>query len=203
MVIDYIKKTFDELPIPKERRELINLPNSITMLRILIIPVLFLLLLRPGRILSLVIAVLFLLAALTDLLDGYVARRYQMVTKTGMLLDPIADKIIINTAMILMIPIGRIPAWIVALIVMRDFVVDGIRHMASADGFILPASKLGKQKTISQVAAITALLIYYPLVGIDTHVVGLFILYITLLLSIGSGIDYLVKFYRKTFNTHF
>ncbi len=203
MVIDYIKRTFDELPIPKERRDLINLPNSITMLRILIIPVLFLLLLHPGRILSLVIAVLFLLAALTDLLDGYVARRYQIVTKTGMLLDPIADKIIINTAMILMIPIGRIPAWIVAVIVMRDFIVDGIRHMASAGGFILAASKLGKQKTFSQVAAITALLIYYPLSGIDAHVVGLFILYITLLLSIGSGIDYLVKFYRKTFNINF
>jgi CDP-diacylglycerol--glycerol-3-phosphate 3-phosphatidyltransferase len=199
VVLDYLKRSFDRLPIPREGREIVNLPNSITMLRILIIPVLFLLLLRPGRMLSLSIAVLFLLAALTDLLDGYVARRYEIVTKTGMLLDPIADKIIVNTAMILLIPIGRIPAWIVAVIVMRDFIVDGVRHVASAGGFILSASTLAKYKAVTQIAAITALLIHYPLFGLDAHDVGIVILYAALILSIGSGMDYLVKFYRQTF----
>jgi CDP-diacylglycerol--glycerol-3-phosphate 3-phosphatidyltransferase len=198
VVIDYLKKSFDRLPIPREGREIINLPNSITMLRIAVIPVLFLLLLRPGPTLSLVIAILFVLAALTDLLDGYIARRYEIVTKTGKLLDPIADKLIISTAMILMIPIGRIPAWIVAVIIMRDFVIDGIRHVASAGGLVISASRLAKQKTVSQVAAVTALLIYYPLFGADAHAVGMFILYISLVLTLWSGLDYLVKFYRET-----
>ncbi len=201
MALDYLKKFFDTLPIPGEGREIINLPNSITLLRIFIIPVLFLVLSNPGRTLSLTIGVLFLLAALTDLLDGYIARRFEIVTKTGKLLDPIADKIIVSTAMILMIPTGRIPAWIVAVIVMRDFVVDGIRHVASASGLIIQASKLAKQKTVSQVAAITALLIHYPLFGADAHAVGIFILYISLFLTLWSGMDYLLKFYREAVRT--
>lgn len=198
MVFDYLKESFDRLPIPREGREILNLPNSITLLRIAVIPVLFLVLLRPGRTLSLVIAVLFVIAALTDLLDGYIARRYEIVTKTGKLLDPIADKMIISTAMILMIPIGRIPAWIVAIIIMRDFVIDGIRHVASAGGHVIQASTLAKQKTVSQVAAVTALIIHYPLFGADAHAVGIFILYISLFLTLWSGLDYLVKFYRET-----
>jgi len=199
VVLDYLKKSFDSLPISGKKREFVNLPNSITMLRILILSVLFFLLLRPGRTMSLIIAILFLLAALTDLLDGYVARRYELITKTGKLLDPIADKIIINTAMILLIPVGRIPAWIVAVIVMRDFIVDGIRHVASAGGVILSASKLAKQKMVAQVAAITALLIHYPIFGADAQAVGLVIIYITLLLSVASGFEYLIDFYRRTF----
>ncbi len=195
-MLEGTKETILNPELNDQRNEMINLPNLITLLRITVIPFLFLLLLEPGRILSLVIAVFFIIAAITDLLDGYIARKYQIVTKAGKILDPVADKLIVSTAMILMIPLGRIPAWIVALIILRDFAMDGIRHISTAGGAIISASKLGKQKTLAQVMAITALLVHYPLFGIDTHQVGTVILYVALALTILSGFDYGLKFYR-------
>lgn len=195
-MIDYLQRYFDALPIAPEKRKIINLPNCITMVRISFIPVLFLLLLSPGQTMSLVLAFLFIAVSFTDLLDGYVARKYKIVTTMGKFLDPIADKLVINTAMILMIPIGRIPAWVVAIIIIRDFAVDGIRNVASSAGHIMQASWLGKQKTLSQVFAVSALMIHYPFLGADAHVVGTSILFLALVLSIYSGLDYLVKFYR-------
>lgn len=195
-MIDYLKRSFDRLPIEQERKKVFNLPNTITLLRIGIIPALFFLLQSPGPTGSLVITALFVLAALTDVLDGYIARRYQLVTTMGKFLDPIADKLIVNTAMILMIPIGRIQAWIVAIIIIRDFTVDGMRSVASSEGMILQASHLGKQKTVCQIFAVTALMIHYPFLGLDAHVVGTVILYVALVLTLYSGLDYLVKFYR-------
>jgi CDP-diacylglycerol--glycerol-3-phosphate 3-phosphatidyltransferase len=195
-MIDVLKQWFDRLPIPPDKRDIFNLPNSVSMARIGVIPVLFALLLAPGFVMSLVITALFIVAALTDLLDGYIARRYEIVTPMGKLLDPIADKLIVNTAMIMMIPIGRIPAWIVAVIIIRDFAVDGIRSIASAEGIIIQASPLGKRKTLCQIFAVSALMIHYPFLGADAHSVGMVILYIALALTIGSGVDYLLKFYR-------
>ena len=191
------KKSFDWLPLTAENGAILNFPNRITMLRICIIPVLFFLLLSPGETGSLVIATLFVIAALTDLLDGYLARKYEIVTVMGKFLDPIADKLIVNTAMILMIPIGRISAWIVAVIIIRDFVVDGIRAIASTEGVVIQASSLGKQKTLCQIFAVTALMIHYPFLGADAHLIGTVILYLALVLSVYSGIDYFMKFYRE------
>lgn len=173
-----------------------NLSNTITILRIGVIPALFFLLLSPGRTESLVIALLFIAAAFTDLLDGYVARRYKIVTTMGKLLDPIADKLIINTAMILLIPLDRIPTWIVAVTIIRDIAVDGIRSIALSEGLVIQASRWGKQKTICQIFAVSALIIHYPFLGADAHLVGTVILYLSLLLTVYSGIDYFVKFYR-------
>lgn len=196
-MIDFLKRAFDRLPIPPRARHIINLPNVISLLRIAIIPVLFFLLLDPGPAWSLVITALFVLAALTDLLDGYIARRYQIVTSMGKLLDPIADKIVVNAAMIIMIPVSRMPAWVVALMVIRDFAVDGLRSIASTDGLIIQASKLGKQKTLCQIFAISALMIHYPLFGANAHTVGIVILYVALILSFYSGADYFMKFFRE------
>jgi CDP-diacylglycerol--glycerol-3-phosphate 3-phosphatidyltransferase len=198
ILIDILKKYFDRLPIRDENRRIINLPNAITVLRIGILPVLFLVLLEPGEALSLAIAILFILAALTDLLDGYVARRYNIVTRMGKLLDPIADKIIMSAAMILLIPIGRIPAWVVALMVMRDFAVDGLRSMAAAEGHVIDASDLGKYKTFCQIIAVSALIIHYPIYGIDPSTIGRAFIYVALVLSMWSGFDYLVRFYKAT-----
>jgi len=195
-MIEYIKNSLDKLTAEANQRRILNLPNGITMLRVGIIPVLFFLLSDPGRMWSLIIAILFIMAALTDLLDGYVARKYHIVTNIGKFLDPIADKIIINAAMILMIPIGRIPAWIVSLIIIRDFIVDGIRNIATSEGMIIDASKLGKRKTLCQIFAISALMIHYPFIGADAHIVGMVILYIALWLTLHSGVDYLLMFYR-------
>ncbi|MEN6319906.1 MAG: CDP-diacylglycerol--glycerol-3-phosphate 3-phosphatidyltransferase [Syntrophaceae bacterium] len=198
-MIGDLKKSLDRSQMSMERGALLNLPNTITMLRVSVIPVLFFLLLSPEQTGSLVIAAFFAIAALTDFLDGYVARKYEIVTVMGKFLDPIADKLIINTAMILMIPIGRIPAWIVAVIITRDFIVDGIRAIASTEGSIIQASILGKQKTICQAFAVTALMIHYPFLGIDAHAVGIVILYLALILSVYSGFDYFMKFYREIF----
>jgi CDP-diacylglycerol--glycerol-3-phosphate 3-phosphatidyltransferase len=196
-MIDLLKRTFDQLPISVEGRKTFNLPNTITMLRIGVIPVLFFLLFSPDKLWSLIIAFFFILAALTDILDGYIARRYKIVTTMGKFLDPIADKIIVNTAMILMIPINRIPAWIVAIIIIRDFVVDGMRSIASTEGVIMPASRIGKQKTLSQICAISALIIHYPLLNVNAHTVGIVLIYLALILTVYSAIDYSVKFYRS------
>jgi CDP-diacylglycerol---glycerol-3-phosphate 3-phosphatidyltransferase len=195
-MIDYLVRLFDRLPISPKRRAIFNLPNSISMLRMGVIPILFCLLLAPGPLMSLVIAVLFIAAALTDLLDGYIARRYRIVTTMGKFLDPIADKLIVNTAMVMLIPIGRIPAWIVAVIIIRDFAVDGIRTIASSEGIIIQASPLGKRKTLCQIFAVSALMIHYPFIGADAHVVGMVILSIALILTVISGADYMLKFYR-------
>ena len=195
-MIDFLKRSFDRLPIPEDKRDIFNLPNMITILRIGVIPVLFGLLFSPGPAMSLVITILFITAALTDILDGYIARRFKIITTMGKFLDPIADKLIVNTAMILMIPIGRIPAWIVAVIIIRDFAVDGIRNIASSDGMVIQASPLGKRKTLCQIFAVSALMIHYPFIGADAHAVGMVILYIALVLTVTSGIDYFLKFYR-------
>ena len=196
-MLDFVKRTFDRLPIPMDKRAIFNFPNTVTILRLAIIPVLFLFLFSPGPTESLVITILFVLAAMTDILDGYIARKYQIETVVGKFLDPIADKLILNTAMILMIPIGRIPAWIVAIIIMRDFVVDGIRSIASSEGIIIQASTLAKQKTIFQNFAVTALMIHYPFFGADAHLVGMILLYIALVLTLLSGVVYLLKFYSS------
>jgi len=198
-MFDTLKRFFDGLPLETEHRKVVNLPNAITMLRVTVIPALFLLLLSPDPELSLFIAILFILAALTDLLDGYVARRYGITTKIGKLLDPMADKIIVSAAMILLIPIGRIPAWIVAIMIIRDLVVDGIRSIASVSGRVIGASQLAKKKTLCQIVAVSALIIHYPLWGVDAHGVGMVILYLALVLSIVSAADYIQKFYRNTF----
>jgi len=178
------------------RRDIFNLPNTITLARISVVPFLFFLLASPGPFWSRVLAVLFVLAAITDFLDGYFARKCNMITTMGKFLDPLADKLIINTAMILMIAIGRIDAWIVVIIIMRDLIVDGIRSIASSEGIYIQASILGKQKTLAQIFAVTALMIYYPFLGLDAHFMGTVILYVALLLTVYSGLDYFIKFYR-------
>ena len=181
----------------KAKREIFNLPNIITLIRISVVPFLFILLTEPGEFWSLILAILFAVASITDMLDGYLARKYNMITTMGKFLDPLADKLIVNTAMILMIPIGRIPAWIVAVTIIRDLIVDGIRSIASSEGLYIQASTLGKQKTIAQLFAVTALMVWYPFFGVNSYIVGMALLYIALLLTIYSGLDYLVKFYRR------
>jgi len=182
------------------KQVIFNLPNTITLIRLSVVPFLFILLWSPGEFWSLVLAILFVAASITDLLDGYIARKYQLVTTMGKFLDPIADKLMINTAMILMIPIGRIPAWIVALTIIRDFVVDGVRSIASSEGLFIQASRLGKQKTLAQIIAVTALLIHYPIFGADAHRIGIIVLYVAFVLTVYSGTNYFIRFYKRAGN---
>ena len=151
-------------------------------------------------------AVVFTAASITDWLDGYLARKWEIVTVLGKFLDPLADKLIVMAALIMLIPLDRAPAWAVFIILARELIVSGIRSIASSEGIVIAASDLGKYKTIFQMVAIVGLLLhyrYYWFFGIEfdflhasMHNAGIFIFYISLFLTVWSGADYFLKFYR-------
>ena len=186
--------------------QILNLPNIITMARIASIPLLCLLLLSPERENGFWAAALFAVASVTDWLDGYLARRMGIVTVFGKFLDPIADKLIVMAALIMILPFDRVPAWMVLVILGREMIITGLRSIASTEGIVIPASNLGKFKTIFQLVAIIALLLHYdyhwcfaidhPLLLVDMHHVGMFYLWIATIITIWSGVDYLYKFVR-------
>ena len=134
-----------------------NLPISLTLLRIFFVPLLVVLLLTSGHNMDLWAVGVFLLGAATDLLDGYLARKRSQVTTLGILLDPIADKLLTSAAFISLVDLHLVAAWMVVIIVGREFAVSGLRAIASAEGFALQASELGKTKMLSQVVAITVI----------------------------------------------
>lgn len=136
-----------------------SLPNSLTILRIFFVPLLVVLLLTTQPNMDLWAVGVFLAAAMTDLLDGYFARRRAQISRLGTLLDPVADKLLTSAAFISLVELHRVPAWIVVIIVGREFAVSGLRAIASSEGFIIQASDLGKTKMVLQVAAITALML--------------------------------------------
>jgi CDP-diacylglycerol--glycerol-3-phosphate 3-phosphatidyltransferase len=169
------------------------------MVRTAAVPVLLLLPLFPGRTGSQVIAWCFIVAAVTDLVDGWLARRGQMVTHIGKLLDPLADKLIVTAALVVMLAIGRIPiwaTWMVVVIVGRELAVTTLRGIASADGQIMAASPAGKLKTFVQNVAIGALLFHYPTVGLPAHEIGLTLLALATALTLGSGYAYFARYFR-------
>jgi CDP-diacylglycerol--glycerol-3-phosphate 3-phosphatidyltransferase len=171
--------------------------NAVTLGRILLTPLLLILPWFSGPYWSSVMGFGFLAISLTDLLDGYLARRSASVTRIGTLLDPLADKLLVSTALVMLVAVGRIPDWALAMVVLtffREFSVTGLRAMASAEGVIVPASELGKWKTGFQIAALTALLIHHPLLGLPTHETGLGLLAIATALSIWSGVAYFTAF---------
>jgi len=143
----------------------------------------------------LVAAFIFLVASLTDLLDGYLARKTGQITTLGVLLDPVADKLLISSAFISLIPHGIVPAWMVVIIVGREFAVSGLRSIASSQGFTISASDLGKIKMVAQVAAITFLTL-----GMEVpvlHEAGQIILYVVVLFAIVSAVDYFRTFWTQ------
>jgi CDP-diacylglycerol--glycerol-3-phosphate 3-phosphatidyltransferase len=183
-----------------------NLPNILTLLRIASIPVIAAILLSPTRSAGLWAAVIFAIASITDWLDGYLARRMGIVTVFGKFLDPIADKLIVMSVLIMILPYGRAPAWMVLIILGREIIITGLRGLASTEGIVIPASNLGKFKTIFQIVAILGLLLHYDYhwffgmgnsyLYVNMHNVGIFYLWIATIITIWSGIDYLVKFTR-------
>lgn len=185
---------------------LLTLPNILTLARIAAIPVLVILLLFDTRTAGFWATVVFSLAAITDWLDGYLARKWQVVTVLGKFLDPLADKLIVMAALIMLIPLGRVPALAVFLILAREMVVTGLRSIASSEGIVIAASKLGKYKTIFQMVAIVALLLHYryywffglewEIFHVSMHNVGIFFFYVALFMTVWSGGDYLAKFFR-------
>ena len=183
-----------------------NIPNILTLLRIAAIPVLAVLLLSPTKDAGFWAAALFSVASVTDWLDGYLARRMGIVTVFGKFLDPIADKLLVMAALIMILPFGRVPAWMVLVILGREIIITGLRGIASTEGIVISASNLGKFKTIFQLVAIIGLLLHYdyhwlfsidhPYFYVNMHNVGMFYLWIATIITIWSGIDYLVKFLK-------
>ena len=183
---------------PNPHRPLMwNIPNLITLFRIAAIPFVVLFLFFPGPLASFLAALFFSIASLTDLLDGYIARQQNSETAVGKLLDPLADKLLINSAFIMLIPLGRVPAWAVVLIVGREVAVTGLRGIASLEGLAIAASKWGKAKMIFQTLSLIGLILHYEYLGINFHSLGMLILWVALAITIWSGIDYFIKFYRE------
>jgi CDP-diacylglycerol--glycerol-3-phosphate 3-phosphatidyltransferase len=174
--------------------EIVNLPNSLTLLRIFLVPFLVVVLLTKfyGR--EYVGLAIFLIAAITDFLDGYFARRYNRMTRLGALLDPIADKLLMSAAFISLVELGLARAWMIVIIIGREFAVSGLRSIAAQQGVTIAASPLGKGKMISQVIAISLLILGYQL-G-EFLFVGTVALWIVMFFALGSGVDYFIKFSR-------
>lgn len=186
-------------PAPPEAEHFWNLPNTITAMRAAVVPLLLLLPWfddEPG---STFMAWLFITAAVSDLVDGWLARRGQMVTHVGKLLDPLADKLLVSTALIVLLSVGRIPewgVWMVVVIIGRELAVTGLRGIASAGGHVVAASSLGKLKTVTQNIAIGALLFHYRTLGLDAHAVGMIFLMLATFLTILSGYYYFAEYFR-------
>jgi CDP-diacylglycerol--glycerol-3-phosphate 3-phosphatidyltransferase len=180
-------------------KPIFNLANNLTITRIIIVPILIVLVLySSSRTSCMIAALLFALAAVTDWLDGYIARRQNLVTSLGKFLDPLADKLLVSVALVMLLSLNRVPAWMVALIIAREVGVTGLRIAAARDGIIMESSRLAKYKTAFQLVAVEALLIHYTYAGIDFHLVGMLTLWIALFVSLWSGIVYFIRFFKKT-----
>lgn len=177
----------------------LNLPNLITIGRILLIPVFVLLFIAPTEDRSLSAAAIFVIAAASDLLDGYLARRTGQVTKLGKLLDPIADKLLVLSALILLVNVDRVSALVAILIIAREVAVTGIRAIAAGEGIVIAAETTGKYKMALQVVAISMLILEGTGLGElgNLHLVGLATLYLSLILGYISGSQYVWSFWKQ------
>src|SRR2546421_3747783 len=182
------------VPVRDEiRNEIWNLPNSLTLFRIFLVPFLVVVLLTKYS--DWVGLTIFLVAAITDFFDGYFARRMNKMTRLGALLDPIADKLLVSAAFISLVELGLARAWIVVIIIGREFAVSGLRSIAAQQGVTIAASPLGKGKMISQTVAIALLILGYEL-G-EFRFMGELALWVVMIFALGSGVDYFIKFSRS------
>jgi CDP-diacylglycerol--glycerol-3-phosphate 3-phosphatidyltransferase len=174
-----------------------NHPNGLTVIRIATIPLIILLFSFPSnRFLVLLAALAFSSAAITDYLDGFLARRQGKVTFLGKALDPVADKLLTSSAFIMLAAHGWVPAWMVCIIVGRELAITGLRSVIAGKGVDISASRLGKLKTGFQIAAIIPLMIHYPLFDLDCQAIGMVLIWAALGFTVWSGIDYFIKFKR-------
>lgn len=179
-----------------------NVPNILTLLRIFFVPLLVAALVQEGLWLpnpyedrNLLAVTIFLVAAFTDILDGYLARRWKQVTTVGTLLDPIADKLLISAALISLVQVRRLPAWIAILLISREFAVSGLRSIAATEGYTIKASELGKTKTFMQVVAITMVMLSSKFPALEQA--SSWAIWVVVVFSVVSALDYFNKFWGK------
>ncbi len=176
-----------------------NLPNTITVARLAVLPVLIGFPHYAGRRGSHIVAWLFIISAVGDLIDGWAARRGQQVTRIGKLLDPLADKLTVATALIVLLVMGRVPAWgltLVVVIIGRELAVTGLRGIASAGGHVVAATWLGKLKTLSQNVALGFLIFPQGTIGVPNHPIGVSLLTFAAALTLWSGWVYFADYFR-------
>ena len=191
----------------KLRRDILNAPNAITVVRIAMIPIILAFTYYEGRVNSFIAGVLFAITGATDFLDGWMARRTNTVTVVGKFLDPLADKLVVMSILIMLVHLGRVPAWLVILILAREFIVTGLRTMAMGEGIVIAAGQEGKYKTSIQLAAISFLLIHYKYrvdflafeVDVDANVVGTWLLYLSVAFSLWSAWAYIRDFFKGVY----
>ena len=169
-----------------------NLPNKLTILRVIMIPFFLVALFVDGIPAGKWIALaIFIIASFTDMLDGKIARKYNLITNFGKFMDPLADKLLVSAALIALIPLGKIPAWIVIVIISREFIISGFRLIASDNGIVIAASYWGKIKTVTQMVMIVLLIADFSNSIID--VLETVFIYLALALTVISLLDYLIK----------
>jgi CDP-diacylglycerol--glycerol-3-phosphate 3-phosphatidyltransferase len=181
-----------------------TLPNLLSFLRILIIPVIVYLLTFTDRSSSLMAAGLFLFASLTDFFDGYFARRNRSVSEIGKILDPLADKLLVSSVLIMLVAMDRpnepsVPGWLVVVILARELAVTILRGIALSEGIVMQAEKLGKYKFILQAFALCGLLIHYSYWGLDFFAAGMYFLALSAVVAVWSGVQYHAQFFRLHF----
>jgi len=183
-----------------------NIPNILTLIRIGAIPIVVALLWDlPSQTQSVVTCIIFVVAMITDIVDGYLARKWNLLTPIGAYLDPLADKLMVATVLIMLIPLGWAPAWLIALLLCREMSITGLRGIASQQNLIITASPLGKTKTAYQSTAIGMLLWHYPLElpgirPISIHSCGIVLLYISVFFAMISAVEYFYLYYKATKN---
>ena len=180
---------------PPPDPSVVNLSNSLTVLRIVAIPFILVLMQADTPPSGLWATGVFIGAFITDWLDGFIARKKNQVTRFGKILDPLADKLLIGSALIMLISLDRVPAWMVILIISREIAVTWLRASLAGKGFILSADRWGKNKTFFQALALIPLIIYYPYFGVDLLLVGTGFLWIALALTVWSGLLYFFRYY--------
>ncbi len=187
--------------------QLLGIANYLTYARIAMVPVVVLVMsfihdAQVGRVgvnvfLSWTAAIVFTLAQLSDVVDGHYARKYGIVSSFGKFVDPLADKLMAMSVLIMLVEMNRIAAWIVVLLIAREVTITALRGVAASEGIEIAASDWGKKKTIVQSIAIAALMIHYPFWGMNPHQIGMFVTGITMIFSIGSGVHYAWMFFRE------
>lgn len=175
-----------------------NLPNKLTLLRICMIPFFVIFAKLPGYGMQIVAVIIYVLACLTDMLDGRIARSQNLITNFGKFMDPIADKLLVMSAMIVLTAQGRMPDWVCILMLAREFLVSGFRLVAVENGRVIAAGPLGKLKTVFQMAATIALMLFVPIsgeppLGPVPALIANILMYIAMALTVISGADYILR----------
>jgi CDP-diacylglycerol---glycerol-3-phosphate 3-phosphatidyltransferase len=177
-----------------------HLPNFLTLGRVVLVPPIVVLLLFPGKLPSALAGLIFLIASLTDFLDGMVARKWGVESSFGRFLDPIADKVLVTSALIMLVGLERVSAWVVMLIITREVAVSALRALTKSWDTVLQPSAAGKLKAVFQFAAVVPLIVHYEydvIIPINFHLIGTVLIYIALALTLWSGIDYFFRFYNE------